>query len=325
MSSGPRTALLPRVVEWEEYRLAFRNRRIWMPAVRAILARHGYRMRGTSRILPGTAAAFLVSDPPRRVLLKIFPPFPSGDLESERAALGLVRARVPVPRAIASGVLRDRVKWQYLLLDPLPGVPLVTVARRIPAPALARIARTAGRMLRAVNAVRGHALLALPRSRRPVRPVVHAFIPRSIAALARAGAVTPGLARRLPGLLRTLTRPRGRPVLIHADLNADHVLVARTRGTWRVTGLIDFGDAYAGDPCCELMPVWLGLAGRDPAVFRAFLRGWGRGRPGHGRFDRDRAAAFVISHRFWPEGVHGFLHGRRLTSWESLRDAVLAG
>jgi aminoglycoside phosphotransferase (APT) family kinase protein len=338
MRGSGRTVLLPRITDWDGYRRAFRKRRLWIPAVRAILARHGFRALTVSAVLPGTSAAFLVATSRGRILVKIFPPFPSDDAGTEVAALGLIHARttVPVPGFVAAGSLCDRVRWKYLILRPLPGDPLTVVIGRVSRPALQRIAETAGRMLRQVNSIKGRDLVRLPPGRRQFRFRVAGFLSTSLAVLARSGSLSPALARRLPRLLRALTRPEGRPVLLHADFNADHVMVARIGGNWRVTGLIDLGDAAAGDPSYELMPVWLGLAcvsppdgkaGRAPtllalAVFNAFMRGYA---PGLNRSThwRDRSAAFILAHQFTPLCLPGLVRGRRFTSWTQLRDLLI--
>jgi aminoglycoside 2''-phosphotransferase len=44
---------------------------------------------------------------------------------------------------------------------------------------------------------------------------------------------------------------RFQPVLIHADLGLDHILVDEQRAT--ITGVIDFGDAVVGDPALDFV------------------------------------------------------------------------
>lgn len=307
--------LLPRVESWSAYRRVFGKRRVWTKGVGEICARHGIPARRLETTYPGTCIVLLVN---RRRLVKLFPPFLAGDCAVEASALAAVRrARVRAPRVVARGVLRDRSAWPYLILAPLPGRPVREVMTRLPRRSRLAIMAAAGRILRRVHAADPH---ALPRRAALRLPELTA---RALAGFRRAGVFSPALlrdlGRRLPGLLR----PAGRPRLVHGDLNEDHVLVARRRGRWIVTGLIDFADARLGDPAHEWMPVWLGLLGRDAANFRAFLAGFSPRLRVTAAW-RDRAAASVLVHDFAPQAVCAALKADRVRSramdWNSLRD-----
>ncbi|GAA1078148.1 aminoglycoside phosphotransferase family protein [Kitasatospora arboriphila] len=70
----------------------------------------------------------------------------------------------------------------------------------------------------------------------------------------------------------------GPPVWLHADLMPGNLLVAGGR----LTAVIDFGCAGAGDPACDLFPAWNLLPADAREVFRAALdvddATWTRGR-----------------------------------------------
>jgi aminoglycoside phosphotransferase (APT) family kinase protein len=59
----------------------------------------------------------------------------------------------------------------------------------------------------------------------------------------------------------------GVPVPIHADLLPPNLLVR----DGRLTGVLDWGAAGAGDPANDLVPAWSCLRGADRAAFRARL------------------------------------------------------
>lgn len=68
--------------------------------------------------------------------------------------------------------------------------------------------------------------------------------------------------------------PRSRqftPVIVHADLNPDHVLIDPATG--EVTGVIDFGDACIGDPAID-------FAGFPEEIVASMLATYGRDGPG---------------------------------------------
>ena len=48
-------------------------------------------------------------------------------------------------------------------------------------------------------------------------------------------------------LEESVVESKGVPrVVVHGDLESDHILLDRTDGEWRVASLIDFGDAKIG-------------------------------------------------------------------------------
>ena len=190
--------------------------------------------------------------------------------------LDALRGRLPVPRIVAHGSLRDRVEWRYLILRPVGGRPVREVWPRMSVPERHAVAAAAGRFLNALHRVPP---------------------PRSL---------------------------RGRRgVLLHADLNEDHVIVRRRHGRWRFAGVIDFADARTGDPLGEWMPVWLGLLRHDPGLLRSFLRGYAP-RLQITRRWRARAAAAVMAHMYGLRTVRDLLRrdGLRLRGLgrASLRD-----
>ncbi|MDQ5853337.1 MAG: aminoglycoside phosphotransferase family protein, partial [Chloroflexota bacterium] len=65
------------------------------------------------------------------------------------------------------------------------------------------------------------------------------------------------------------------PSLLHCDLNEDHVLGYFEESCWRPAGIIDFGDAMAGDPLYELGALHTGLFHCDKRLLRVFLESYG--------------------------------------------------
>ena len=91
-------------------------------------------------------------------------------------------------------------------------------------------------------------------------------------------------------------------VVIHGDLNAEHLLMAERNGRWDVSVLIDFGDSRIGVPSYEWMPLWLGLCNRDIAVFRAFLDAYDPRLLADEALGR-RVAAWTLLHDFGTDAV----------------------
>ena len=97
----------------------------------------------------------------------------------------------------------------------------------------------------------------------------------------RWGRLTPALLADIDGFLGRIELPRAgwRPVVMSCDVTADHVLVERPGGGggegWRVSGLIDFGDAMIGDPEYEFVAVYVSALGCEQASFDAMLNAYG--------------------------------------------------
>jgi aminoglycoside phosphotransferase (APT) family kinase protein len=225
----------------------------------------------------------------------------AGDWEAERYALERLAGKVPVPRIVAAGTIHDRSVWRYLILRPLPGMAFREAVARMSHRDVMSVMRATGRSLRTVHGLKvrgpmpGRGIEWPARMRDIARDALRAYRESTLFT----GKALADMRRRLPVLLR----PRVKPPypLLHADLNEDHVLVRRAGvGRWRFAGIIDWGDAEAGEPAYEWFPLWTGLMDRKMDRLHAFLSGYGRGAamgsPIHGR----HAAAFIACHRFAP-------------------------
>ena len=88
-----------------------------------------------------------------------------------------------------------------------------------------------------------------------------------------------------------------RPVLINADLNPEHLFCERTPQGWRVSGVIDFGDAMLGHPHYEFVAP--GLIMRDAfALRRAMLLAYGYPPEALDESLSRRLMAHTLLHRF---------------------------
>jgi hygromycin-B 7''-O-kinase len=150
---------------------------------------------------------------------------------------------IPAPRVLDNGELfsDESWSWPYLVFTVIRGGP----ARRQPI-----TARGAADLGEAIAAL--HALPA------PLEPALHA-VPTPCAKLS------------LPKPLADLPLPevsRDDPVVLHADLHADHIFLD---ADGRLTGIIDWGDAFVANRYYELAALHLGLFFGDAELLGAFL------------------------------------------------------
>ena len=101
----------------------FQNRVLFEPLAREIFSQCGLPFPGLERCLPGSNAVFGAGT----YILKIFAPEQSqigGPAEFAAEVYGLHRAEtlgVPAPRILASGTVRDRYVFRWLLLERIEG------------------------------------------------------------------------------------------------------------------------------------------------------------------------------------------------------------
>lgn len=206
-------------------------------------------------------------------ILKLIPPCWAEDAQREAVALMTVPSGAPVatPTLLASGTLEG---WTALLVRRLPGAALSEWWPLLEGSQRAGLAAQLG----AVAAWLHH--LEVP----PESPLAYDW-ETHIAAEARAAPRqlakdgAPGaLQDSWPAFLRSvgpLPSPGSSRVLLHGDLSAANVLVGNQGGRWRITGLLDFGDASLGEATHDwLSPGAHDFAG-DPVVVSAFCDGYG--------------------------------------------------
>ena len=189
--------------------------------------------------------------------LKICPPFWRDAFDAEVRVTEAVQGRLPAPAPaiIASGELED---WRYLVSTHVPGVQIQDVLPRLGEADLERIAAELGQFMAALHAV------AVPGFEREFGPWSRYLDERLAGARAlhlsrgvepaRVDQIAAFLAARAPAL-----RALGRPVLIHADLTAEHVMLVETGGRWRLSGVLDLADAMIAPAELDLIAPFMGL------------------------------------------------------------------
>ena len=206
------------------------------------------------RKVEGSNLVFRAGDGP---WLKISPPYWRDAFDAEVRVTEAVRGRLTatIPAIIESGELED---WRYLVSTHVPGVQIQSVLPSLGEDDLERIAGDLGQFMGAFHTV------AIPGFEREFGPWSRYLDERlaGVRALhasrgvdtARIDQIAAFLATRAP-MLRAL----GPPVLIHADLTAEHVMLVEEGGRWRLSGVLDLADAMPAPaeldlvaPCLEL-------------------------------------------------------------------------
>jgi len=291
--------LLPSVNDWARWSTIFTDAGLWRPIVERVWRMDG-QLRDASGLEhptavasghPGTCAVFVVDDV---AVIKFFPPMVAHDFERELAVYRLLHDRLPkMPTLLGHGRYLDRIEWPYLAVSFLPGEAWREAGRRVPPTQAAGIMAELGHSIRAVHDIR----LLLSGS----WPAESAWELLVQSRLARAGDDLRHGTHLSEAIIEEIEfmfsrwNWFGEPVhLLHSDLTEDHLLIAESHGNWSITGLIDWADAEVGPRAYDWVALWFSICRRDPALFRAFLRGYGAPPEANVR----QLAAMTFLHRF---------------------------
>ena len=296
---------LPPIESWSDWTRAYNDVALWRPVVDAICASEGIRYRSIERPRSNTNAVFILD---RRLVIKIYSPFWSEhDIEPKLIDVLTAEGAVSVPRIVASGRYEDRVTWQYLVIEHCPGLTLEALRPELSHEERMSIAAQVGAVTKTLHQTDVHKLEGanagetwddlIDRRRHEVLPE-----------LIDRGLVTSNVTEVLAKIMDdAIDEARSRPrVVVHGDLESDHVLLSRTDGEWRVTSIIDFGDAIVGVRDYEWMPLWLGLFDRNIDELRAFTESYDPTLLSDESFPR-RLMAWTLLHDFGTDAISELL------------------
>jgi hygromycin-B 7''-O-kinase len=251
--------------------------------VTAICARHDLDANNLERQPAGTHVVFRTGSH----IIKLYAPFWLEDFAAERAALQPLRG-LPTPELVAQGEIEG---WPYLVMTVVPGTPAEEIWPDLTGRERIDIAQQLGELMRRLHRQRPVAELALDWD---------VFLGERISGAEEFHAAIEPWHGWIRERLTDFHEPPFSPVLLHADITADHVLLSRTAQEWRITGLIDFGDAMMGHPFYEFIAPLAFYCFGDPPVSRALLEGYGLDLTPE---VTDRLTTYCLLHKFGRIGV----------------------
>jgi hygromycin-B 7''-O-kinase len=206
------------------------------------------------RKVEGSNLVFRADDGP---WLKISPPYWRDAFDAEvRVTEAVVdRLTAPVPAIIESGELED---WRYLVSTNVPGVQIQSVLAGLGEDELELIAGDLGQFMGAFHAV------AIPGFEREFGAWSR-YLDERLAdarALHSSRRVDPARVEEIAAFLADQAQALsalGPPVLIHADLTAEHVMLVETDGRWRLSGILDLADAMIAPAELDLVAPFVEL------------------------------------------------------------------
>jgi hygromycin-B 7''-O-kinase len=281
----------PTVRTPEEFEAVRRDDGLFRPAVGALCGALGLGDAPIERFPDGSLPVYAVGG---ALVLKVFPPFEAAGLEAESAVLRAVEGRLSIPTPAVHAV-GDHGGWGYLLMGRLGGVNLAAAWPQIPDADRLALASSLGRALAGLHATAG-----------PSLATVHVDWPRFVAEQRRTAVERQrrrGLDERwleqIPGFLDGTGLGEPRPgSLLHTEVMREHLLVERSAGGWRLSGLFDFEPAMIGAPEYEFAAVALFFSCGEPRLLRRVLAAYGYREEDLGADLEDRLLAYVLLHRY---------------------------
>lgn len=283
---------LPGVENIEAFRAWRADPSQCLPAALDIARSHGLPHADPQLFSNGTNLVVALDD---RLILKIFPPLLRHQFVSERASLSQLRGRlsVPIPEIVLEG---ERDQWPYLVITRLDGVVGTQAWPMLPEDQKERVLGQIGETIAEVQRVPVGELSG-------IEPRWAAFISGQIKGC-RARHERLGLPQKYLDGLDHLLRDAAElipvdapPVILTGEYIPENFLLSGESGTWRLAGLIDFGDVMTGWKEYDLLgPSAFMTAGMPRRVDR-LLRGFGYSWADINSTLKRRLMALMLLHR----------------------------
>jgi hygromycin-B 7''-O-kinase len=240
--------------------------RYWMPVLHHL--QEAFRLPGDQwqRIPEGANALFQLGDD---VIVKLVPPSWRQQGEKELIVAPLLDGKLSLetPRFIGGGVVDQ---WVFVISSRLPGTSLADVWPSLDVNQKRMIMLQVGKLLRELRDVTFDADIAI---RVDWPHYIGALVSACLARHQRK-AMPAHLAQQVIPYLEAAGdfSPPAQPRLIHMDIHPWNLMAHNDEGRWRLSGLIDFGDAIVGN--CdrfELLTPLMFMAQGNPILVQALL------------------------------------------------------
>jgi hypothetical protein len=276
------TASLESLETLDGYRQYFMDTDLWQPQVQAVCRRHGLLPCQQIRAgLAGTYPTFIVED---RWVVKFFGRLFDGqqsyEMEHQVGRLLLTDLNVHVPAILYSGAFEPANTswtWPYLIFEFIHGTSIGEVYRQVAIEDKLELARLIGKATRQVQDLPLDGASLFRTGQEAYAHFLHCQRERCLANHQEWQSLPVQLLGQIEAYVlpvEALVDRRFPFGLIHADITRDHILGRLEAGRWTTLGLIDFGDARAGNIFYDLAALHLDLFRYDKRLLRAYLEAY---------------------------------------------------
>lgn len=238
--------------------------------VRAVIQQHQLSGKVLTPFSEGTNIVFTYGD---NTVIKVFPPFHRDQFLSELLVMRHVEGKLSIDTPILEHQ-GELFGWPYLVMSKLEGTLLETLWEDMDPNNKMVIMHELGQLIREVHALPTAGLEAID-CQWPQ------FLEKQIANAVeqhRDTGLAVHLLQQLPTYFNTIQErlPKTKqPVLLTGEYTPMNFLVKQVKGTWHISGLIDFGDAMLGLPEYDLLGPGAFLIQGDKKLLRTFLMSYG--------------------------------------------------
>jgi len=242
----------------------------WLPALRLLQAQFALPDGPWERIPKGANALFALGS---GIIVKLVPPNwrRQGDKELLVAPLLEGKLSLETPRLIGSGTIDG---WVCVISTRLGGTALADVWPDMHIAQKRAIMAQTGQLLRELGAVPFDEDIAI----RVDWPAYIDGLKDACMARHRRRNMPDGLIDQVLPYLQAVGEiaPAGRLRFIHMDIHPWNLMAQQTDGNWRLTGVLDFGDAIVGQSdLFELLTPLMFMAQGDANLAHAMLAAYG--------------------------------------------------
>lgn len=256
---------------------------LWRPYVQAVCGRHGLQPCQQIRAgLAGTYPTFIIED---RWVVKFYGRLFDGQqaYETEFTVGRMLPADlgIHVPAVLYAGALIDKDNpwsWPYLIFEYIQGTSIGEVYEQVSFEDKLELARQLGKATRQMQDLSLEGAPLFRNGQDAYARFLQGQSERCMANHQEWRSLPDHLLDQLEAYILPVVAlvdcrfPNG---LIHADITRDHILGRLEAGRWTTLGLIDFGDARAGNVLYDLGALHLDLFRYDKRLLRAYLAAYG--------------------------------------------------
>lgn len=254
--------------------------------------------------------------------LKVYGPAAERQFHIERSVLRTLEGhpRIPAPRIVAEG--ERPPEPPYLVLSEVPGDTAEDVWDGLERGQQLLLAREFGEIIAAIHRLPREELARLEGRFGGWPEHTQAWMRRGIAEIEASETLTVGQREQLLRFVHEEmpVHLNGQARLTHYDMAWNHIYLAQRAGAWRVTGIIDWGEALLGPPEWDVAYLWFWTFSQDREAMREGLRAlYADGPPPEQFARRCMAAVFLTSSMtlLWPEFAE-----RRWASEDIVREMI---
>jgi hygromycin-B 7''-O-kinase len=282
--------LFPEAPNAEAFERVWRDDAAFSDGVRCIAETLGVNARA-ERFAGGSLPVYALGP---ELVLKLYPPFYTGEAAREAAFLAVLDQQLPIstPKLHALGALDG---WDYVLMSRLRGEPLVTVLPELSRADQRRLSTKLGEALRVLHALRDERL-------EPTRVEWRAFVQTQKSktlALQEKRHLAPRWLEQIPDFLDAECGALEAAVAdspLHTEVMREHLLVERVNGAYELSGLFDFEPAMIGAPEYEFASVGVFFSCGDPVLLRDVLVAYGYSHPDLNHALERRLLTYALLH-----------------------------